>query len=168
VRSVAAVIHRLTGRGRAAAPLLVLAGAGLLAGCSTASAGTTTTTRPAASSTTTTTLPPRYVVVGGKRVEVPSERDNVPIHASTDEGQQVIIEAHGFVPRVLYAMPTASVVWTNLTNKTQRITLDNGQVHSGPIPPGGKFVWNYHRAISFRYTSASGLVGFLYDGTLVP
>lgn len=111
---------------------------------------------------TATALAPRYVTLGGKRVRVPSEYGNYPISPTSDHGQQVIISPKGFVPETLYANSYAPIVWTNLTSSTEELTLDNGQVHSGPIPPGGSYRWFERRLIAFRYQGSSGMTGYLY------
>jgi hypothetical protein len=132
----------------------------------TTGSATTATTRPTptTSSPTTTTLPAQYVKVGGHRVKVPSERgNNAPIHAYQDGGDQILITSKGFVPHILYA-EDGTVVWTNLTNQTQEITIKNGAIHSGRIPPGGTFRWNATGSISFRYQSAAGQYAYLYLG----
>ena len=157
-------------------PALAVALAAVLAGCgSTTNAnGSSSTTSPpttstptTASSTTTSSIPvtgpslatiagSSTVTIEGKKVAVPTDSGK-PISTDVGDGQQIIISVGGFLPKRLYATPSDLVVWTNLTNQPQQVVFDHFAVHSGVIPPGGKFSWSSPSSESISYHSVSGM-----------
>jgi plastocyanin len=153
-----------------------------LGACSSNKSATTTTATPSTSATTTTstTSSPTQsttatttasglsgpsdseidesssVTIAGKSVKVPTDGGQ-PISSVIDEGQQIIISAAGFMPARLYSSPGQAIVWTNLTNESQKITFDAFSVKSPAIPPGGTWSWTTNDSESIAYHSASGL-----------
>jgi hypothetical protein len=122
--------------------------------------GTSTTTSASSSSSTGPSLQEIQasptVIVAGKKVDVPSDGGK-PINPDIDDGQQVIISAHGFLPARLYSTPAEALVWTNLTNQDQQVIFDHFAVKSPLIPPGGTFSWTSQASESISYHSASGM-----------
>jgi hypothetical protein len=130
----------------------------------TATTASTTTTTP---STTTSSIPvtgpslatiagSKTVTVGGKKVAVPTDSGKA-IPPDVGDGQQIIITVGGFLPKRLYATPSAAVVWTNLTDQPQQVVFDHFAVHSQVIPPGGHFSWTSQDSESIAYHSVSGM-----------
>ena len=103
------------------------------------------------------------VVVGGRRVNVPTE-GGYRIGAATGSGTQVIITPTGFEPRVLSSVQNKTITWTNLTNQVQQVNFEYSTVRSGPIEPGQTFSWTPHTLISIRYDSLTGFSGNLLIG----
>jgi hypothetical protein len=99
------------------------------------------------------------VTVGGRSVAVPTEIGTTPIAPTLDEGQQVIMAAGGLLPARLYSRPGVAVVWTNLTDQTERVIFDLLPVRSPPIPPGGSFSYTSLSSQSIAYHTSSGQHG---------
>jgi hypothetical protein len=104
-----------------------------------------------------------YVVVGGKRVPVPTE-GGARIGSGTGSGTQVIITPAGFEPKVLYSTQGKAITWTNLTNQVQQVNFEYSSVRSGAIAPGKTFSWTPKTLISIRYDSTKGFSGNLLIG----
>lgn len=125
--------------------------------------GTTTTTSAAARRLTgpsaATISHSTQVVVGGKQVAVPTEIGTTPIAPQIDDGQQIIISAHGLLPARLFSNPKIPVTWTNLTDQPQQVIFDYLPVKSPVIPPGGTYSYTSLSSESIAYHTASGLHG---------
>lgn len=165
----------------------LVAGALLLGACTasagsnpppTTTSGASSTTSTAAKSTSTTratsTLPPapaaKFVTIDGKRIRVPTETRSFPIKANSDKGQQVIVEARSFVPYTLYAS-SGTIVFTNLTTTTQRITFVNyptpaDPLVTAPIPPGGVFRLHHSGDLALKYSGSNGASAYLNIATI--
>lgn len=166
---------------RTTAGLLVAVSLAAGACSSATAAGTATSTTRAAATTTSTTSttvarkipkppPAQYVVIDGKRIRVPTETSTYPIMPLNDQGQNVIIEAHTFLPHTLYAS-SGAIVFTNLTDVPQTVSLVDyptpaDPTTSGPIPPGGTFVWHHTGTLALKYTGSNGSYGYLNVATV--
>jgi hypothetical protein len=87
-----------------------------------------------------------------------------------DGGQQVIIYPHAFAPRELFANE-GTIVFTNVTGTTQRVTvLDypsaSAPARSGPIPPGGTWSVSVQNVIALTYKGSNGSGGVLNVGVI--
>ena len=71
-----------------------------------------------------------------------------------DYGFVVQITADGFHPRQLVSGCCKPVTWQNLTSKTESVVFDHQFVNSGPIAPGGSFVYTPQHPVSITYHSA--------------
>lgn len=78
-------------------------------------------------------------------------REAVKPDPNFDFGQTVQITSDGFHPASLVAMCCQSITWKNLTAAPVTVTLDRLNVNSGPIPPGGSFVWTPPNMQSVTY-----------------
>jgi hypothetical protein len=145
----------------------------LLGGCSasTSASPDSTTSSTVLITTTTVHYVPRYVSVGGHTVQMPTEEHHEPVTAYSGFGQNIILTTKGFEPYKLYALSTAPIVFTNLTDATQEVVFYHfpNVAHSGPIPPGGSYTLRYPAAISLVYGNRSGSeLGRLYIGGCPP
>jgi hypothetical protein len=167
----------------AAARRVVGGGAGLvalactLAACSpggkavgTSSPGSTATTTTTLLTVPLPTLPgtgtladgQQYLVVGGKRVLLPTEKGNRPIDPTVDAGQNIMITPEGFWPAQLLATPGLPITFTNVTDVPQTITFEYSTIRSPVIQPaGGTWSWTSKTLISYRYHNARGMSAVL-------
>jgi hypothetical protein len=160
-------------RHRCRAVAAIICAAAVLASCAngaTAPPSSTSSTVAGRPTTTVANPPARYVTIGGKRIRVPTEKKNFPIHEYSDTGQQVIVSLHRFVPKTLYATG-GTIVFTNLTSSTETITfLDypdpETPVRSGPIPPGGTFRLHISHLVALKYVGSNGSFGYLNVETI--
>ena len=97
----------------------------------------------------------------GTSTPMPTEVPGKVVPALFASGQEVAITTSGFEPQRLYCAIGHAVVWTNVTKVDQQVILNDGQIHSGPIPPGGEFVWKPDYPIGIGYHSATGAQGVL-------
>ncbi len=77
------------------------------------------------------------------------------IDPNIDNGQQILITGHKFIPHWLVSIVDEDVVWWNQTSKVQRIRFQNGTVDSGPIKPGGSFSYRPTDSVSIPYASVT-------------
>ena len=77
------------------------------------------------------------------------------IDPNIDNGQQILITAHKFIPHWLVSIVDEDVVWWNQTSKVQRIRFANGTVDSGPIKPGDSFSFKPSDSVSIPYASVT-------------
>jgi hypothetical protein len=77
------------------------------------------------------------------------------IDPNIDNGQQILITGHGFLPHWLVSIVDEDVVWWNQTSRTQRIRFENGTVDSGPIKPGDSFAYKPSDSVSIPYASVA-------------
>lgn len=68
-----------------------------------------------------------------------------------DMGYTVQITAQGFHPAVLIAPCCGPITWRNLTGSTTSVVFDVEGIDSGPIPPGGAYVFTPPNAESLAY-----------------
>lgn len=167
---------------RAPARVVLIAGtslalAALLGACASSpsasgnSTSSTSTTGPTSQSTAPSTTSPtipvtgpslatidssKTVTVAGKTVKVPIDSGRA-ITQNVADGQQIIISASGFLPQKLYSTPSEWIVWTNLTNQSERVMFDYFSVTSPVIPPGGTFRWKSAASESIAYQSSTGM-----------
>jgi hypothetical protein len=134
----------------------------------TSSTGSTTTTTlltvPIPTLPGTATLPDgrQYLVVGGKRVLLPTEKGDRPVDPTVDAGQNIMITPGGFWPDQLLATPGLPITFTNVTDVPQTITFEYSTIHSPLIPPaGGTWSWTSKTLISYRYHNAHGMSAVL-------
>jgi hypothetical protein len=156
-------------RPRAWLVVVLLALAGLLAAaCSSAPAADPTTTGPISGGPTTTSIPPPAlkgptVNVNGKVIPVPTE-NGIPISPLVGTGDQIVLTTKGFLPYQLFADLNATIVFTNLTPKTVRITFEHSTVASPPLKPGETFNYSQSTSYSYVYRSSTGFHGTLAIG----
>jgi plastocyanin len=164
------------------AGLLALACA--LAACSSGGTAAQTSSSPGSTSTgstgspTTTTLLTvpiptlpgtvqvadgrQYLVVGGKRLLLPTEKGARPIDPTVDAGQNIMITTKGFWPATLLASPGLPITFTNVTDVPQTVTFEYSTIRSPVIPPtGGTWSWTSKTLISYRYHNAHGMSAVL-------
>jgi hypothetical protein len=121
--------------------------------------------------TTTIHYVPRYVTVGGHSVLLPTEEHHEPITGYSGFGQNIIVTAEGFSPSKLYAVSTAPIVFTNLTDTAQEVVFYHfpNVANSGQIASGGSYSLHYTAAIALVYGNRSGSeTGHLYIGACPP
>jgi hypothetical protein len=127
--------------------------------------GTSTTTSTANGPTTPTTLTtPTTNPYGQGHVIPPSptptttprEHPTVPVPPYVGDGEQILIEPHGFWPQTMYADLDLPLTWTNETGHPQKVIFDHIPVTSPVIPPHGQFKWQPEFGGSYTYRSASG------------
>lgn len=68
-----------------------------------------------------------------------------------DYGFVVQLTTYGFHPHVLVTPCCSAITWKNTTDTTAEVRFDALQVDSGPIPPGGTFVYTPHNIESIAY-----------------
>jgi hypothetical protein len=160
-------------RGRGAATVLA-ALLLLAAGCSsTAARDASGSTKPSTPGTTSTTvgtlhgqsfLAPEVGFGRGQNgapdptTSVPTDTGTVPINATNDAGQEVIIAKGGYLlPEWLVAEVNLPITWTNLSGVPQQVVFDDAPVHSAILAPGATFTWKSPGyAISLRYHTVNG------------
>ena len=81
------------------------------------------------------------------------EREAVSPDPYFDYGFTVQITAQSFRPQTLVAPCCQPITWRNLTTTTVTILFDALQVSSGPIAPGGTFVFTPKNVESIAYHS---------------
>jgi len=145
---------------------IIVAGLALIgAACqSTASTATPSTTRPPHKKIS-------YVTIGSRHVRIPTEiHGQLPdlVAGASQAGQQILITPSGIHPSLLLATQGIPVVWTNLTNRPQRVIFTNAQVQSEIIPPGGTFSIPTPRSESYTFRTPTGLTGVLNVDPNVP
>ena len=121
--------------------LVALAGLFLLSGCGTSDAVITPTP-----STAHTATP--------KPLTGPS-REAISPDSNFDFGYTVQITAKGFLPHWLVATCCQAITWQNLSGTTTSVVFDHLGVASGPIPPGGTFVFTPKNVESIAYHSGT-------------
>ncbi len=77
------------------------------------------------------------------------------IDPNIDNGQQILITAHKFIPHWLVSIVDEDIVWWNRTTKIQRIRFANGTIDSGPIKPGDSFSYKPNDSVSIPYASVT-------------
>jgi len=99
----------------------------------------------------------------------PVDREAVSPDPNFDAGFNIQITADGFHPRSLVAVCCHPVTWTNRTAATVTVAFDAQAVASGPIPPGGQFVFTPPsvQSISYHSGEAPPKRGLLYVNTPV-
>jgi hypothetical protein len=144
-------------------------GLGLLgAACNSTSSTSGTSTTLASAHSRAKSI---YVTVGKLRVRVPTEIHGQipsPEPGATQAGQQILITPSGIHPTLLLATQGLRVVWTNLTDRPQRVIFTNAAGGSGLIPPGGKFSMQTPRSESYTFRTATGLNGVLNVDPNIP
>ena len=68
-----------------------------------------------------------------------------------DYGFVVQLTQFGFHPHVLVSPCCNAITWKNTTSTTAEVRFDALQVDSGPIPPGGTFIYTPHHIESVAY-----------------
>jgi hypothetical protein len=124
-------------RRRLICTVVALTGVFLLSGCGTSDAVTMPAPTVAHSSTP-------------KPVSGPS-REAVSPDPNFDYGYTVHITAQGFLPHWLVSTCCQAITWQNLTSMTTSVVFDHIGVASGPIPPGGTFVFTPKNVESISY-----------------
>ncbi len=145
---------------------IIVAGLALLAAAcqSTASTSTPSTTRPPHKTSS-------YVTIDNRQVRIPTEIHGQPpdlVAGASQAGQQILITPSGIHPSLLLATQGIPVVWTNLTNRPQRVIFTNTQGQSEIIPPGGTFSIPTPRSESYTFRTSAGLTGVLNVDPNVP
>lgn len=94
-------------------------------------------------------------VSGGVTTYAPRDapREAASPDPNFDYGFVVQITADGFHPRWLLSGCCRAVTWKNLTNRMESVVFDHQLVDSGPIPPGGRFVYAPQHPVSVTYHS---------------
>lgn len=117
-----------------------------------------------AATTHSATLPP----TGARPSGAPEEgraapREAVSPDPNFDYGFVVQITDKGFHPQWLVSACCKAVTWKNLTGGPASVVFDHQLVNSGPIPPGGTFVFTPHNVQSIAYHSAGdpSMIGVL-------
>ena len=77
------------------------------------------------------------------------------IDPNFDNGQEILITGHTFIPHWLVSIVDEDIVWWNQTSRVQRIRFENGTVDSGPIKPGESFSYKPSDSVSIPYASAT-------------
>jgi hypothetical protein len=121
--------------------LVVVTGLFLLSGCGTSDAVTTPT-------------PPAVHTPTPKPLSGPS-REAISPDPNFDFGYTVHITSNGFLPHWLVANCCQAITWQNLTTTTTSVVFDHLGVASGPIPPGGTFVFTPKTVVSIAYHSGT-------------
>jgi hypothetical protein len=73
------------------------------------------------------------------------------IDPNFDTGQTVLLTAHGVRPKWLVSFLKKPVVFRNTSSTTKRVVFDHMAVDSGPIAPGGVFVFRPKLPASLTY-----------------
>ena len=60
-----------------------------------------------------------------------------------------------FAPSAVAVGKGVTVRWTNRDSVARSVEADNGAFNSGPIPPGGTFLWKADKAGAFNYTDGT-------------
>ena len=133
-------------------------------GTSAGTAKGSATTSPANVTTTSIYVEPPVIatpttIINGQSYVVPRETPSQPISGYNASGSQIIISPKGILPFNLFAPLGAKVTWTNLTSSPVSLSSYYQNVNSGPIPPGGTFVWTSATQNSIRYHTSNGFVG---------
>jgi hypothetical protein len=68
-----------------------------------------------------------------------------------DFGFTIRITDQGFHPQWLVSLCCDAVTWINDTAEPVTVVFDHQEVRSGPIPPGGTFVWKPKNIQSVTY-----------------
>jgi hypothetical protein len=141
----------------------------VLPACSSAK-GADSATKPSASSTAPASAPAASggPATGGPRLSTPGSPLDAPREAvnpdpNFDYGYVVQITPAGFHPQWLVSGCCKAVTWKNLTDSPTSVVFDHQLVDSGPIAPGGSFVFTPHNVQSIAYHSGtnSSMVGVL-------
>jgi len=139
---------------------IVLAATVVLTGCSTTatSTGPTPSSRPTPSHTAS--VPGTGTSTEDSRA---APREATSPDPNFDYGFVVHITPTGFRPQWLVSGCCKAVTWKNMTGSPAQVVFDHQQVDSGPIPPGGTFVFTPHNMQSIAYHSASNpsMIGVL-------
>ena len=106
---------------------------------------------PGSAASSTATPRPSGAPAHGSSAEV--AREAVSPDPSFDYGFKVQITPGGFRPSWLVAGCCEPITWRNLTTETVSVVFDHLQVNSGPIPPGGTYVFTPKNAQSITYHS---------------
>ncbi len=114
----------------------------LLTAC-TSPASTERSAGPSTAATTATPSPSSERSAAEREAESPDP--------NFDFGFTVQITADGFHPYQLVALCCQAITWKNLTDATQTVAFDHLLVTSGPIPPGGTWVFVPKNVESISY-----------------
>jgi hypothetical protein len=134
---------------RAAALSVALTVMLLLTGCST---GAILSVKVTPSPVAARSAPTAVASPDGPRA---APREAVSPDPNFDYGFVVQITPGGFHPQWLVSACCLPVTWKNLTDSTASVVFDHQLVNSGPIPPGGTFVFTPHNVQSIAYHSAN-------------
>ena len=80
-----------------------------------------------------------------------AEREARSPDPSFDFGFTIQITRDGFHPAWLVASCCQAITWKNLTQEPVSVAFDHQAVKSGPIPPGGTFVFTPQHVESITY-----------------
>jgi hypothetical protein len=128
----------------------------VLAACSsTGAAGTATSAGKATSASTSSSTVRSGVPTPTLYAPDPALREAQSPDPHFDYGFVVQITAQGFHPQWLVSGCCKPVTWENMTSSTASVVFDHQLVNSGPIPPGGKFVWTPPNVESVTYHAES-------------
>ena len=154
--------------GRRARAAIIVVGVALLGAACQSTAATST-------STPSTTRPPHkkisYVTIDNRQVRIPTEiHGQAPdlVAGASQAGQQILITPSGIHPSLLLATQGIPVVWTNLTDRPQRVIFTNSPGQSEIIPPAGTFSIPTPRSQSYTFRTSGGLAGVLNVDPNVP
>jgi hypothetical protein len=81
------------------------------------------------------------------------QREAISPDPNIDIGLLVQITAHSFRPQTLIAPCCQPITWRNLSSMAIAVYFDALQVNSGPIPPGGTWVFTPHNVEAIAYHS---------------
>jgi hypothetical protein len=135
-----------------------------LTGCASTNgkpSGAATATRlPHASSSVTAPLTGRSPVADDPAT---APREAASPDPNFDYGFVVQITPKGFHPQWLVSGCCKPVTWRNLTGDTVSVVFDHQLVDSGPIAPGGTFVFTPHNVQSIAYHAGTNpsMIGVL-------
>jgi hypothetical protein len=147
---------------RRAGVAVVLAATAALTGCSSNATGTTAT--PSSHATASHAPPvPRTGASASPEEPRDAPREAASPDPNFDYGFVVQITPSGFHPQWLVSGCCKPVTWRNLTGSPASVVFDHQLVDSGPIPPGGTFVFTPHNVQSIAYHSATSpsMIGVL-------
>jgi hypothetical protein len=151
-------------------------GGGILGGCASGGSSVSSTTTSSLLTVPLPTLPGtktepdgrQYLIVGGKKVLLPSEQGTRGISPQQDLGQQVMITPEGMWPNQLLAQ-IQTITFTNVTDRPERITFEHSTIRSPVIAAaGGTWSWTPKGLISYGYHDSSGQMGGLIVGAIQP
>jgi hypothetical protein len=168
--SWSASAHGARWRWLAPVAVVVVVAAGCSSPAARADPGGSKVTTPSSTSTTAGTLhgqsflAPEVGFGTGQNgspdptTSVPTDTGTIPINATNDAGQEVIIAKGGYLlPEWLVAEVNLPITWTNLSGVPQQVVFDDAPVRSAILAPGATFTWKSPGyAISLRYHTVNG------------